>query len=67
MIAGQTGILVRSARRAGPPDPADWAQAVPIGTARRERAGIVAETYVLYRVLAKPHAPAVILPGRAPG
>jgi 4-amino-4-deoxy-L-arabinose transferase-like glycosyltransferase len=67
MIAGQTGILVRSARRAGPPDLADWAQAVPIGTARRERAGIVAETYVLYRVVAKPHAPAVILPGRAPG
>ncbi len=49
-IAGQTGILVRSDRRGGPPDPADWATAVPIGEAARTQNGGVAEGYRLFLV-----------------
>jgi 4-amino-4-deoxy-L-arabinose transferase-like glycosyltransferase len=52
-IAGQTGLLIRSARRAGPPDPAPWAAIQPAGTLGRSRDGIPAETFDLFRVTAR--------------
>jgi 4-amino-4-deoxy-L-arabinose transferase-like glycosyltransferase len=51
-IAGQTGLLVRSARRAGPPEPGPWRSITPVGAVTRSRNGVVAETYELYRVVA---------------
>ena len=52
-IAGQTGLLIRSRRRAGLPDGALWTTLEPAGTAVRSRAGIVAEDYDLYTVTAR--------------
>jgi hypothetical protein len=52
-IAGKTGLLVRSARRSGPPDPAPWQTITPAGTATRRRDGVVAETYNLFHVTAR--------------
>ncbi len=52
-VAGRSGVLIRSERRAGPPDPAPWAAITPIGTAIRSRNGIVAERYDLFRVTAR--------------
>ncbi len=52
-IAGKTGLLVRSHRRAGPPDPAPWQTLTQLGTATRSRDGAVAETYDLFRVTAR--------------
>ena len=69
-IAGGAGLLVRSARRADPPDPAIWSDAVPAGTIMRARADVVAETFHLYRVTVRPDAPprtVVVLPRPAPG
>jgi 4-amino-4-deoxy-L-arabinose transferase-like glycosyltransferase len=62
VLAGQTGLLVRSDRRAGGPDPAVWPGAVLVGHARRARAGIVAESYSFYRVTAPHGLPCVLLP-----
>jgi hypothetical protein len=45
-ISGRTGILVRSERRGGSPDPADWSEIVPIGEVTRMQA----ESYRIYRV-----------------
>jgi 4-amino-4-deoxy-L-arabinose transferase-like glycosyltransferase len=61
-LTGQTGILVRSDRRAGPPDPATWPGAAMIGHAARARGGIVAESYSFYRVTAARRGPCVVLP-----
>jgi 4-amino-4-deoxy-L-arabinose transferase-like glycosyltransferase len=66
-LAGQTGILVRSTRQAGPPDPAIWPGATPSGTAIRGRGGITAETYTLYRVGPPRHDPAVVIPEKIGG
>ncbi len=52
-IAEQTGLLVRSHRRAGPPDPAPWLSITPAGSLTRSRNGIAAEQYDLYRVTAR--------------
>ena len=52
-IAGQTGLLIRSRRRAGPPNPAPWRTITPAGTLSRSRDGIVAEDYDLFRVTAR--------------
>ena len=52
-IAGQTGLLIRSRRRAGPPDSAPWEAITPAGTLTRSRDGIVAEEYGLFRVTAR--------------
>ena len=51
-VKGQSGLLVRSHRRAGIPDAAPWQSMAPAGTLVRRRNGIVAETYDLYRVVA---------------
>ena len=52
-IAGQPGILIRSARRSGPPDASPWLSMTPAGTLTRSRNGIVAEQYDLFRVIAR--------------
>ncbi len=61
-VAGREGVLVRSRRRAGPPDPAPWSAIVPAGRAVRSRDGAVAEEYDLYRVTAR--ADMALLPSR---
>jgi 4-amino-4-deoxy-L-arabinose transferase-like glycosyltransferase len=63
-FAGQIGILVRSEREAGTPDPARWPDAVAIGTAARARHGVVAETYTLYRVHGGVRGARAVLPPR---
>jgi 4-amino-4-deoxy-L-arabinose transferase-like glycosyltransferase len=66
-IGGQSGILLRSARRAVPPDTRLWPAATLIGTLSRSRDGVVAESYNVFRVTAAADLPAVILPhGAAP-
>jgi hypothetical protein len=50
IMAGRTGLLVRSARRAGPPDPAPWLAIEDLGQIPRTRDGVTAATYRLYRV-----------------
>jgi 4-amino-4-deoxy-L-arabinose transferase-like glycosyltransferase len=62
-IAGRAGLLVRSARRGDDPDPRPWAELVPLGTLDRQRDSEVAETFRLYRVVARPESgPMVALP-----
>ncbi len=56
-IAGRTGLLLRSRRRAGPPDPAPWSAVIPAGTATRSRDGVAAEEYDLYQVTARSDLP----------
>jgi 4-amino-4-deoxy-L-arabinose transferase-like glycosyltransferase len=50
-LAGQSGLLVRSHRRHGGPDPAPFLSVQPAGTVLRSRGGVVAEEYDLYRVV----------------
>ncbi len=52
-IAGQTGLLIRSHRRNGPPNRAPWRTIIPAGTLSRSRDGVVAEDYDLFRVVAR--------------
>jgi len=49
-LAGRTGLLLRSDREYGGPDPKRWSSILPLGRVVRQRAGVVAETYQLYRV-----------------
>ena len=56
------GLLLLSARRSEPPDPAIWQSAEAAGAITRSRGSIVAETYRLYRVVLRPGATAVTLP-----
>jgi hypothetical protein len=58
------GLLVRSERRAGGPDAADWAEARPLGELVRQRHGVVAERYRLFIVLPRPAPQAAALPHR---
>ena len=63
------GLLLISARRWEPPDPALWLSSEPAGMLSRARAGLEAEAYRLYRVVPRPGrpsggAPAVSLPRR---
>jgi hypothetical protein len=67
LVAGQTGLLLRSARRDDRPDAANWAEVTPIDTIDRARDGMVAEAFRLYRVTGraidqKARDPFVILP-----
>jgi 4-amino-4-deoxy-L-arabinose transferase-like glycosyltransferase len=62
-LAGRTGILVRSMRQPGEPDPGLWPMARLIGTCDRGRRGITAERYRLYLVTGG-QAAAVLLPHR---
>ena len=50
VMAGRSGLLLRSARRGDAPVAADWARIAPDGEAARARDGVRAEAYRLYRV-----------------
>jgi 4-amino-4-deoxy-L-arabinose transferase-like glycosyltransferase len=68
-LGGETGILVRSTRAYGEPDPRLWSDIVQLGTVTRQRGGVDAETYRIYRVAWKAArgAPApVLLPSSRP-
>ena len=56
------GLLLLTARRREPPDPAFWQSAEPLGTVNRGRAGVEAEQYRLYRVVPRSGAPLALLP-----
>jgi 4-amino-4-deoxy-L-arabinose transferase-like glycosyltransferase len=63
LIAGRSGLLLRSARRESAPDPADWSQIVPLGVLERTRDGMTAEDFFLYRVVGRPGAvPVAVMP-----
>ena len=63
-LAGRTGLLVRSDRQYGGPDPRWWSGSKLVGTAARGRGGVVAETYRFYTVTwrGSPATAAVVLP-----
>jgi len=64
-IAGRPGLLLRSARRADPPESAGWSTLAPVATLTRGRGGVTAETYRLYRVVGAPGpTPIVTMPRR---
>ena len=57
------GLLLQSARQADPPDAAEWDSIAEIETLARERNGVVAESYHLYRVSGwRGSEPAALLP-----
>ncbi len=58
-IAGRTGLLLHSDRRPGSPDPGGWSALDRIASPVRERGGVVAETYGLYRATAAVDRPAL--------
>ncbi len=60
-IAGTHGLLVRSARRADPPDSIDWSDIVPAPDIVRGRGGTVAEIFHVYRVTGRPTPTATIV------
>ena len=57
-----TGLLVETARRREPPDPALWDVVAPLGTLDRARDGVVAEAYRLYRVRPRQGTTLFLLP-----
>ena len=61
-LAGHTGLLLRSDREYGGPDPHFWSSITPLGSLERKRAGIVAETYRLFRVTGAEGATGTVLP-----
>jgi 4-amino-4-deoxy-L-arabinose transferase-like glycosyltransferase len=63
-LAGRTGLLVRSDREYGGPDRHLWSSITPLGSLERQRAGIVAETYHLFRVTGADGASGAVLPQR---
>ncbi len=64
-IAGQTGILVRSARRGGDIDRAPWSAMTEIGEAERSRDNATIERFHLLLVTARASAvPMAVLPRR---
>ncbi len=63
LIAGRTGVLVRSARRDDHPDAADWASVAPLPPLTRARNGMTAEGFRLYRVVGRAgDQPIVVMP-----
>jgi len=60
--AAGVGLLIETARRREPPDPASWPDAELIGTLDRGRDGEAAESYRLYRVRLRPGTMPVLLP-----
>jgi len=53
VIEGRGGLLVHSVRRESRPDAEDWSAMTVVGTIARERGGVVAEEYRLYRVVGR--------------
>ena len=70
-LGGQVGLLVRSTREGGGPDPRLWADIREVGAATRARDGVMAETYRFYTVrwapLAGSGVAAVLLPAARGG
>ena len=63
LVAGTGGLVLRSTRRDGPPDAADWGRVELAASVVRERAGVAAETYRLYRVIGRNGGePIVVMP-----
>ncbi len=60
------GLLLVSQRRREPPDPALWAEAIPVGELVRARNGVEAERFRAYRVIPQPGAAFVRLPQKDP-
>jgi 4-amino-4-deoxy-L-arabinose transferase-like glycosyltransferase len=61
-VTGRTGLLLRAASRADPPDAADWDTITPLPDIVRAR-GVVAERYRVYRVTGRAgDEPIVVLP-----
>ena len=63
-VPSTPGLLLISQRHREPPDPAQWAEAVPLGELVRARNGVEAERFRAYRVLPQPGAAFVRLPTR---
>jgi len=63
-LGGRTGVLVRSDREYGGPDQLLWSGIVSLGSLVRQRHGVVAETYHLFSVTARPGISVAILPNR---
>jgi 4-amino-4-deoxy-L-arabinose transferase-like glycosyltransferase len=61
-LAGRTGLLLRSDREFGGPDRHLWSSVTPLGSLERKRAGVIAETYHLYRVTGAEAATGTLLP-----
>jgi 4-amino-4-deoxy-L-arabinose transferase-like glycosyltransferase len=61
-LAGQSGILVSSARRDSGPDAAPWSSLSEIGQVERRRGATAVEAFRLYLVSAAEHADLVTLP-----
>jgi len=63
LIAGRTGLLLRSARREDAPDASDWSQITRVGEIARARGGMTAEDFFLYRVVGRAGAvPVAVMP-----
>jgi 4-amino-4-deoxy-L-arabinose transferase-like glycosyltransferase len=61
-LAGESGILVSSARRDSEPDPTPWSSLTEIGQVERRRGADAVELFRLYRVSAAENADLVTLP-----
>jgi 4-amino-4-deoxy-L-arabinose transferase-like glycosyltransferase len=60
LAMGETGLLIRTTRREGPPDAAPWASMRLLGTISRGRNGRVGESYRLYAVTLGPQSAALL-------
>jgi 4-amino-4-deoxy-L-arabinose transferase-like glycosyltransferase len=58
----RAGLLVESARRREPPDPALWTDVEPLGALDRSRGDRLADSYRFYRVRPRRGTPLVLLP-----
>ena len=61
-LTDRVGLLVRSDREYGEPSPHLWSSITPLGSIARARAGVVAETYRLFRVTGGPNTAGASLP-----
>ena len=59
-LDSRTGLLLRTARRRGTPDPGLFSRVTLLGELLRVRGGHVAESYHLYRVTVRPDLPAAL-------
>jgi hypothetical protein len=63
VIAGHTGLLVRSARRDDAPEQENWAEITRLGIVERSRGGMPAEGFRVYRVVGRASAaPIAVMP-----
>jgi len=68
VINGQTGLLVRSARRDDAPDERPWDAITRLAGLTRARGGMAAEGFRLYRVVGRSSiVPVAVMPRQVPG